>query len=76
MEHELVSEEWGGTTIICPISAKTGKGIDHLLEMIQLTADVQELKTTYDGLAKAVTIEAFLDKNEDQSPQSWFNLEN
>ena len=62
MEHELVSEEWGGTTIICPISAKTGKGIDHLLEMIQLTADVQELKTTYDGLAKAVTIEAFLDK--------------
>ena len=61
-EHELVPEEWGGNTIICPISAKTGEGIDNLLEMIQLTADVLELKTTYDNLAKAVTIEAFLDK--------------
>ena len=61
-EHELVPEEWGGNTIICPISAKTGEGIDNLLEMIQLTADVLELKTTYDDLAKAVTIEAFLDK--------------
>lgn len=61
-EHELVPEEWGGNTIICPISAKTGDGIDNLLEMIQLTADVLELKTTYDNLAKAVTIEAFLDK--------------
>ncbi|MGC6366946.1 MAG: translation initiation factor IF-2 [Candidatus Marinamargulisbacteria bacterium] len=61
-EHELVPEEWGGNTILCPISAKTGEGIDNLLEMIQLTSDVLELKTTYDDLAKAVTIEAFLDK--------------
>lgn len=62
VEHELVPEDWGGTTIICPVSAKTGEGIDNLLEMIQLTADVQELKTNYEGLSKAVTIEAFLDK--------------
>jgi translation initiation factor IF-2 len=61
-EYELVPEEWGGTTVVSPISAKTGDGIDHLLDMIQLTADVQELKTTYDDLATAVTIEAFLDK--------------
>ena len=61
-EHELVPEEWGGTTVVCPISAKTGEGIENLLEMIQLTAEVQELKTTYDNLAKAITIEAYLDK--------------
>lgn len=62
VEHELVPEDWGGTTIVCPVSAKSGEGIDNLLEMIQLTADVQELKTNYDGLSKAITIEAFLDK--------------
>ena len=62
VEHELVPEDWGGSTIICPVSAKTSEGIDNLLEMIQLTADVQELKTNYEGLSKAVTIEAFLDK--------------
>ncbi|MEK9727728.1 MAG: translation initiation factor IF-2, partial [Candidatus Margulisiibacteriota bacterium] len=62
VEHELVPEEWGGSTIVCPLSAKTSEGIENLLEMIQLTAEVQELKTTYDDLAKAVTIEAYLDK--------------
>ena len=62
VEHDLVPEEWGGTTVVCPISAKKGEGIDNLLDMIQLTSDVLELKTTYDDLAKAVTIEAFLDK--------------
>ena len=62
VEHELVPEEWGGTTVVCPISAKKGEGIDNLLDMIQLTSEVLELKTTYDDLAKAVTIEAFLDK--------------
>ena len=59
VEHELVPEDWGGSTIICPVSAKTSEGIDNLLEMIQLTADVQELKTNYEGLSKAVTIEHF-----------------
>ncbi|MBQ7346260.1 MAG: translation initiation factor IF-2 N-terminal domain-containing protein, partial [Oscillospiraceae bacterium] len=43
-EYELVAEEWGGDTIICPISAKTGMGLDNLLEMVLLTAEVQELK--------------------------------
>jgi translation initiation factor IF-2 len=62
VEHDLVPEEWGGTTVICTISAKTGEGIDNLLDMINLTAEVLELKTSYDGLAKAVTIESFLDK--------------
>ncbi len=62
VEHELVPEDWGGTTIVCPVSAKTSEGIDNLLEMIHLTAEVQELKTNYEGLAKAITIEAFLDK--------------
>ena len=43
-EYDLVPEEWGGDTMICPISAKTGQGIDELLEMVNLTAEVQELK--------------------------------
>jgi translation initiation factor IF-2 len=62
VEHDLVPEEWGGTTVICTLSAKTGEGIDNFLEMIHLTAEVLELKTSYSGLAKAVTIESFLDK--------------
>ncbi len=45
-EYELVSEEWGGDTIVCPISAKKGDGIDHLLEMVTLTAEMQELRPT------------------------------
>ena len=44
MEYDLVPEEWGGDTIICPISAKTGEGIDNLLEMVALTAEMAELK--------------------------------
>ena len=43
-EYGLVSEEWGGDTIICPISAKTGMGIDDLLENVVLLAEMQELK--------------------------------
>ena len=61
-EHELVPEEWGGDTIICPISAKTGMGLDNLLEMISLTAEVQELKANPDRRAKGTVIEARLDK--------------
>ena len=61
-EHELIPEEWGGDTIICPISAKTGKGLDNLLEMINLTAEVQELKANPDRRAKGTVIEARLDK--------------
>ena len=61
-EYELVAEEWGGETIICPISAKTGQGIDNLLEMVTLTADVQELKANPDRTAHGAVIEARLDK--------------
>ncbi len=62
-EHELIPEEWGGDTIICPISAKTGMGLDNLLEMVLLTAEVQELKANPNRRAKGTVIEARLDKN-------------
>ena len=61
-EYDLIPEEWGGDTIICPISAKTGMGLDNLLEMISLTAEVQELKANPDRRAKGTVIEARLDK--------------
>ena len=61
-EYELIPEEWGGDTIIVPISAKTGKGLDDLLEMITLTAEVQELKANPNRRAKGSVIEARLDK--------------
>ena len=61
-EYELVPEEWGGETIICPISAKTGMGIDNLLEMVTLTAEMQELKANPNRSAHGVVIEAKLDK--------------
>ncbi|MBQ2445174.1 MAG: translation initiation factor IF-2 [Oscillospiraceae bacterium] len=61
-EHELVAEEWGGDTIICPISAKTGMGIDNLLEMVILTAEMQELKANPNRAAKGTVIESRLDK--------------
>ncbi len=61
-EHGLVCEEWGGDVICVPVSAKTGEGIDELLEMVNLTADVLELKANPDRLAKGVVIEARIDK--------------
>ena len=61
-EYELVSEEWGGDTIICPISAKTGDGIDKLLENLVLLAEIQELKANPNRKAKGTVIEARLDK--------------
>ena len=61
-EYELVPEEWGGETIICPISAKTGEGIDNLLEMVNLTAEMQELKANPNRSAHGAVIEARLDK--------------
>ena len=61
-EYELVPEEWGGDTVICPISAKTGQGIDELLEMVILTAEVQELKANPNRPAKGTVIEARLDR--------------
>ena len=61
-KYELVPEEWGGETIICPISAKTGEGIDNLLEMVNLTAEMQELKANPNRAASGAVIEARLDK--------------
>ena len=61
-EYGLVSEDWGGDTIICPISAKTGEGVDNLLEMVLLTAEMRELKANPDRAAKGTVIEARLDK--------------
>ncbi len=61
-EYELVSEEWGGETIIVPISAKTGMGIDDLLENVVLLAEMQELKANPNRAAKGAVIEARLDR--------------
>ena len=61
-KYDLIPEEWGGDTIICPISAKTGIGLDNLLEMVLLTAEVQELKANPNRRAKGTVIEARLDK--------------
>ena len=61
-EYELVPEEWGGDTVICPISAKTGMGIEELLEMVILTAEIQELKANPNRPAKGTVIEARLDR--------------
>ena len=60
--HDLIPEEWGGDTVIVPISAKTGMGLDELLEMVILTAEVQELKANPNRRAKGTVIEARLDK--------------
>ena len=61
-EYELVPEEWGGDTPCIPVSAHTKQGIDDLLEMILLTADMMELKANPDRAAKGTVIEARLDK--------------
>jgi translation initiation factor IF-2 len=61
-EHGLVSEEWGGDTIVCPISAKTGEGIDNLLSMIVLTAEMSELRANPNRAARGAVIEARLDR--------------
>jgi translation initiation factor IF-2 len=61
-EYSLVPEDWGGETIVCPISAKTGMGIDNLLDMVVLTAEVQELRANPNRTAHGAVIEARLDK--------------
>ncbi len=61
-KYDLIPEEWGGDTIIVPISAKTGQGLEELLEMVLITAEVQELKANPNRRAKGTVIEARLDK--------------
>ncbi|MBR1815456.1 MAG: translation initiation factor IF-2 [Lachnospiraceae bacterium] len=62
MEYELVPEDWGGSTIFCPVSAHTKEGIDNLLEMIILTSEILELKANKNRKARGIVIEAQLDK--------------
>ncbi len=61
-ENDLTPEEWGGSTVMLPISAKTGHGVPELLEMIALTADLLELKADPDAVPEGIVIEANLDK--------------
>ena len=61
-EYELISEDWGGSTIFVPVSARTGEGIQELLEMVILTSEVLELKANSDREARGLVIEAELDK--------------
>ena len=61
-EHELIPEDWGGSTIFCPVSAKSREGIENLLEMIILAAEVKELKANKKRKARGLVIEAELDK--------------
>lgn len=61
-EYELIAEDWGGSTTMVPVSAKSHEGIDDLLEMILLTADVMELKSNPNRRARGLVIEAKLDK--------------
>ena len=61
-EYELIAEDWGGSTIFVPVSAKTGEGLDELMEMILLTAEVMELKANPNRRARGLVLEAQLDK--------------
>jgi translation initiation factor IF-2 len=61
-EYELVAEDWGGSTIFVPVSAHTGEGLEELLEMITLTAEMLELKANPNRKARGIVIEAELDK--------------
>lgn len=72
-EHGLVAEAWGGKVVIVPVSSKTGEGIDLLLEMIELSAEMLDLNVPFDGLAQAVVIEA--DKNPKSGVQATLVVE-
>ena len=61
-EYELIPEDWGGSTIFVPVSAKTGEGLEDLMEMIVLTAEVMELKANPNRRARGLVLEAKLDK--------------
>ncbi len=73
-EHELVPEEWGGSVICVPVSAKTGMGIDKLLETILLVSEVSEFKANPNRTAKGVVIEARVDKG--RGPIATFLVQN
>lgn len=71
-EYELIPEEWGGSTIFCPVSAHTKEGISNLLEMIILTAEVLELKANPKRRARGIVIEAQLDKGREPLQLFWY----
>lgn len=71
----LIPEAWGGDTIFVPISALKGTGVDQLLEMVQLVAEMKDLKANPNRLAMGSVIEAQLIKEEDRLPRSWFKTE-
>ncbi|MCR5148474.1 MAG: translation initiation factor IF-2 [Eubacterium sp.] len=62
VEYGLIAEDWGGSTIFCPVSAHTKEGIDNLLDMILLTSDILELKANKNRMARGLVLEARLDK--------------
>ena len=62
VEYELIPEDWGGSTIFCPVSAHTGEGIDNLLDMLLLTAEILELKANPNRRARGLVLEGRLDK--------------
>jgi translation initiation factor IF-2 len=62
VQHEVVPEEWGGDVQFVPVSAKTGDGVDNLLEAILLQAELMDLRAVKDGLANGVVVESSLDK--------------
>lgn len=72
--YDLLCEEWGGDTIFCPISALKGQGVDNLLEMIQLVAEMKDLKANPSRLAMGSVIEAQLDKG--RGPVATFLVQN
>src|SRR5207244_9856777 len=61
-KHELIPEEWGGDTMLVPVSAKTGEGIDNLLDSLLVQAEVLELKAPQEGPGQGIVIESRLDK--------------
>ena len=71
-EYELIPEDWGGSTVFAPVSAKSGEGIDQLLDMILLTADIMELKANPKRKARGLVIEAELDKGRGPWLPYWY----
>ena len=73
-QHGLIPEDWGGDTIMVPVSAKTGQGVDELLEMIALQSELMELKANPNRPARGVVLEAKLDKK--RGPVATFLVQN
>jgi len=73
-QHGLIPEDWGGETVMVPVSAKTGEGVDELLEMVALQAELMELKANPDRPARGVVLEAKLDKK--RGPVATFLVQN